>query len=190
MEEGCEGEKMTNIIIIHGAFGNPNENWFPWLKNELEKLNNSVFVPEFPTPKGQTLENWLKVFKKYESHLNEQSLVIGHSLGTAFLLNVLESINKPIKAAFFIAGFIGPLNNPTFDDINKTFTEKSFNWDRILENCKKFYVFHSDNDPYVPLKKAEELAKHLNTKVIIVKDSGHFNDKKFDILLERIKIEI
>lgn len=41
---------MANVIIIHGAYGNPEENWFPWLKKELEKLDCRVFVPKFPTP--------------------------------------------------------------------------------------------------------------------------------------------
>ncbi len=186
--------KMNNIFIIHGAYGHPQENWFPWLKSKLEKLGCRVFVPKFPTPKNQTLEKWLKIFEKYKQYLNENSILIGHSLGPAFLLNVLEKLNKPVKAAFFVSGFAGLLGNPGFDKINKTFVDKSFNWKRIKQNCKKFYVFHSDNDPYVPLKKAQELAKNLDVSVILVKNAGHFNEKagytKFELLLEKIKNEL
>ena len=183
---------MTNIFIIHGAYGNPEENWFPWLKSELKKLGCRVFVPKFPTPENQSLENWLKVFEDYKQYLNKNSIVVGHSLGPAFLLNILEQLNKPIKAAFFVSGFVGLLGNPEFDNINKTFVDKRFDWQKIKQNCKKFYVFHSDNDPYVPLEQAEKLAKNLGVNVILVKNAGHFNEKagytKFDLILEKIKL--
>jgi hypothetical protein len=41
---------MRNIFIIHGSYGYPEENWFPWLKKELSKLGHRVFVPKFPIP--------------------------------------------------------------------------------------------------------------------------------------------
>ena len=41
---------MANIFIIHGTEGYPEENWFPWLKKELEQKGHIVFVPQFPTP--------------------------------------------------------------------------------------------------------------------------------------------
>jgi len=185
---------MTNIFVIHGAYGDPEENWFPWLKSELEKLGCKVFVPKFPTPENQSLENWLKVFEDYKQYLDENSIVVGHSLGPAFLLNILEKLDKPIKAAFFVSGFVGLLGNPDFDNINKSFVDKSFNWQKIKQNCKKFYIFHSDNDPYVPLEKAKELAKNLDVDVILVKNAGHFNEKagytKFELLLKKIKNEL
>lgn len=181
----------NNIFIIHGAYGHPGENWFPWLKSELGKIGCSVFVPRFPTPEGQTLESWLKIFGGYEKYMNKDSLVVGHSLGVPFLLSVLE--RKPAKAAFFVAGFASLLGN-RFDDVNKTFVEKDFNWNVIRKNCRKFYIFHSDNDPYVPLEKAEKLAKNLGTGIMLVKNAGHFNEKagytRFDLLLERIKNEL
>ena len=118
---------MTNIFIIHGTYGNPEENWFPWLKSELEELYCKVFVPKFPTPENQSLKNWLKVFEYYKQYLNENSIVISHSLGPVFLLNVLEKLEKPIKTAFFVSGFLDPLSNLDFDNINKSFIEKSFN---------------------------------------------------------------
>lgn len=182
---------MVNVFIIHGAYGNPEENWFSWLKEKLEKLDCRVFVPKFPTPDNQSLENWTKVFEDYRPYLDENSIVIGHSLGPAFLLNVLESLERPIKAAFFVSGFTGLLGNPDFDSINKSFVQKNFEWKKIKQNCPNFFIFHSDNDPNVPLEKAEELAKNLETDVTIVKNAGHFNEdagySKFNLILENIK---
>ena len=179
---------MKTAFIIHGAYGNPKENWIPWLKNELEKQDYKVYVPKFPTPRKQTLNNWLKVFKKYEKYADEDSILIGHSLGVTFILTLLEKIK--IKSAYLVAGFISPLNNPQFDRINRTFINKKFNWRKIRRNCNKFYLFHSDNDPYVPLEKAEEIAKKLKIRIIIVKNAGHFNKDsgyiKFPELLKKI----
>ena len=186
---------MTNVFIIHGAYGNPSENWMPWLKKELGKMGCAVFAPKFPTPENQSLESWLEVFSNYERRLDGDSIVVGHSLGVAFLLNVLEKMEKePIKAAFFVAGFTGALNDPRFDMINKTFTDRRFDWKEIRKHCRKFFVFSSDNDPYVPPLKGKELAKNLGAEMIVVKNAGHFNEKsgyvKFELLLDKIKKEI
>jgi Predicted esterase of the alpha/beta hydrolase fold len=182
--------KKLNVFIIHGSYGHPKENWIPWLKSELEKQGYQVFVPKFPTPKNQSLKNWLKVFERYKKHINKKTIFVGHSIGVAFLLRVIEGLDKPIKAAYLISGFIELLGNPVFDDINKTFVEKKFDWRKIKTNCQKFYLFHSDNDPYVPLEKAQKLAKKLGEKIILVKNAGHFNEKagykKFELLLEKI----
>lgn len=184
---------MANIFLIHGSYGNPEENWFPWLKLELEKLGNSVFVPQFPVAPDQSLENWLETFGDYAQYLDRNSIMIGHSLGPAFVLSVLEKINQPIKAAFFVSGFLGKIDNPTYDEVNKTFM-KEFDWQKIKENCKKFYIFHSDNDPYVRIEKAKELSKKLDTEIILIKGGGHLNEKagykRFDLLLEKVKNEL
>jgi len=73
---------MINVVIIHGSYEYPKENWFPWLKKELEKLHCRVFVPKFPTPENQTLENWFRIFENYEKYLNEDTVVVGHSIQT------------------------------------------------------------------------------------------------------------
>ncbi len=179
---------MTNVFIIHGSYGHPNENWFPWLRSELEKLDCKVFTPKFPTPDNQSIKSWLKTFEDYKKHMDENSIVIGHSLGPAFLMSIIEKLDKPIKAAFFVSGFLKLKNNL---EINKSFTDRNFNWKKIRNNCKGFYVFHSDNDPHIPLNKAQKLAKNLGVDLIIVKGAGHFNEKtgytRFDLLLEKIK---
>ncbi|MBI2134799.1 serine hydrolase family protein [Candidatus Woesearchaeota archaeon] len=183
---------MSSVaIIIHGSYGNPNENWFPWLKEELKKLSYEVFVPEFPTPKSQKLESWMGIFDKYMGKLNENSILIGHSIGCAFILSVLEKLNVKIKASFLVAGFLGPLGSDFYDSISKTFAQKDFDWEKIKNNCDKFFVYQADNDPHIPLEKGQEMAKNLDSQLIIVKNAGHFNEKsgykKFGLLLKDIK---
>ncbi|MFH1307500.1 MAG: alpha/beta hydrolase [archaeon] len=180
-----------NVIMIHGSYGNPEENWFPWLKKELEKIGCKVFIPKFPTPKNQSLNNWMKVLESYKQYLDESSIIIGHSLGPAFILTVLEKLDKRIKASFFVAGFVSWLGNEDFDKINKTFVNKKFEWDKIKKNCGKFILYSSDNDPYVPLKKSQEIADKVGVSINIIRGAGHFNKNsrytKFNKLLEDIK---
>ncbi len=185
---------MPNIFIIHGAYGSPKENWIPWLKAELEKMACRVFVPQFPTPEGQSLESWMNVFDKYRPFLEKSSVLVGHSIGVAFLLNLIEGLDRPIKAAFFVSGFATLLNNPAYDGINRTFVDRQFDWARIRQNCGKFYLIHSDDDPFVPLQKARELANNLGVAPFILRYGGHFNERsgytRFDLLLQKINGEL
>ena len=59
---------MTNVFIFHGVGGHPEENWFPWLSKKLEALGCKVFIPQFPTPENQTLDNWLKILDNYKEY--------------------------------------------------------------------------------------------------------------------------
>lgn len=178
---------MSTIFIIHGVEGHPQENWFPWLKAELEKCGHKILVPQFPTPEGQTLENWLATLKHYEADITPETILVGHSLGGAFALNIAE--RYAIRATFLVASVFGPVFE-AFDEGMKTFAQRDFNWPLILKNCPHFEIFQSDNDPYIKLEVAKNLSGHLNTPVTLIPGAGHFNQssgyKEFPLLLERI----
>ena len=185
---------MVNVFIIHGTEGSPEGNWFPWLKTELEKLGCKVFVPKFPTPENQSLSTWLKTFEEYKHFVDENTIFVGHRLGPAFILSVIESLKKPVKAAFLVAGFLGLIGNEYYDSLIKSFTTRKFDWSKIRKNCRSFYTISSDNDPYVSLEKGRELAKNIGAEIIMVKNGGHLNKEsgytKFTLLLEKIKEEL
>ena len=100
--------------------------------------------------------------------------MIGHSLGGIFLLRVLEKLEKPVRAAFFVGTPVGvrPIQNW---DSDEKFSGFDFNWDKIKRNARDFVVYHSDTDPYVGLGNGEKLAKELGVDLTFIPNAGHFN---------------
>lgn len=183
---------MSTFFIFHGTGGYPEENWFPWMKRELEARGHRVFVPQFPTPENQTPEAWFEVFNRYKNEVDEDTTLIGHSLGGTFLFLVLEQLERPLKAAFIVAAPTGilPIKNYATD---KPFLEKPFDWAKIRANARRFFVFQSDNDPFMTPLNGQDSAKNLHTELITVPGAGHFNTAagytRFDLLLEKIEVD-
>ncbi len=181
----------TTVFIFHGTEGHPQENWFPWLKQNLEEQNCNVIVPQFPTPPvvPAKVSEWFDVLKNYEKFIDENTVIVGHSLGGVFTLRVLETLKQPIKAAVFVGAPVGvrPILNY---DRDSSFSGFGFNWPVIKNNATQFAVYQSDDDPYVDLGNGKELAKQLGVELIFIPHAGHFNARagytKFEALLERV----
>ena len=178
------------VFIFHGAFGNPAENWIPWLKGVLEEKGAEVVVPAFPTPEGQSLSSWEKVFTPYLRSIDSDTLLVGHSLGATLILRILEKLNQPIAGAFLIAPVTGGLGNPEFDQINQTFWAGGFDYQKIKEGAKELFVYHSDSDPYVPINPVANMASQIGAKFQNIPEAGHFNEDagytKFELLRDDI----
>ena len=178
-------------FIFHGTEGYPEENWFPWLKLKLEEVGYQVFVPQFPTPPiiAAKSAEWFEVFKGYEGEINEETIIIGHSLGGIFALRVLEGLPHPVRAAAFVGAPIGVLPIANYER-DASFSGFKFNWKAIKANAQDFIVFQSDNDPYVGLGNGQELAKNLGVELSFVPNAGHFNKAagytEFQALLDKL----
>ena len=68
---------MKRVFIVHRWEGMSQDDWYPWLKTELEKLGYEVIVPQFPTPKNQSLGGWLKIFESYKESYTNNTILIG-----------------------------------------------------------------------------------------------------------------
>lgn len=183
---------MRNVLIFHGTEGYPEENWFPWLKEELENRGHKVHVPHFPSPPvvPASLEEWLKVLEDYQQFIDEESVIVGHSLGGVFTLKILEDLPHKVHTAVFTGTPVGvrPILNY---DRDSAFNSFDFDWDSIKTKADNFIVFQSDDDPYVSLGNGEELAKQLGVELSFIPNAGHFNAKagytKFNDLLEKLE---
>ena len=172
---------MATIFIIHGSYGNPQENWFPWLKKQLEKDGHRVFVPQFPVPDvqdsaygGHDLSAWQRTLHEYDQYVTEETIFVAHSRGCVFLYRVLEELKKPVRAVFFVAPWARyrwyPKNWKTPDSFHKT----SFDWEKIKRGSRHFDVYQSTNDE-IPVSEGKEISRTLGATLHIVTKAGHFN---------------
>jgi len=182
----------NNVFIFHGTEGYPEENWFPWMKEKLEAKGCKVIVPQFPTPPivPAKISEWFDVLKKYEKDINEDTILIGHSLGGIFTLRILEKLEHSVKAVFLIGTPIG-IQPITFYDRDVSFCGFDFDWQTIKTKARHFDVFQSDNDPFVSFGNGEQLAKELGVELTFIPNAGHFNKEagylSFPDLLTKIE---
>jgi uncharacterized protein len=185
---------IKQAFIIHGSNGSPEGHWLGWLAGELKRSGYMVIAPQFPIGKQkQFLKKWLATLEPFKEALNG-AIIIGHSLGVPFILNVLSLWDVKLEAAFLVSGFTGclaPEVKATEYNIDD-FSCRPFDWNLIRSRSKQFEVFHSDNDPYIPLKNAEEYAEKLGTIPFIIKGGAHITIdegfSEFPFLLQRILI--
>ena len=168
---------MKRVILVHGWGGNPKEPWFVWIKKELEKRNFKVIIPKMPNSDYPKIKLWVNHLKKVIKNPDENTYLIGHSIGCQTVLRYLEKINKKIGGCILVAGFFDLKNLETVEvkKIAKPWLKNDINFNKIKRNTKKFVAIFSDNDPFVSLDNAKTFRNKLNAKIIIEHNQGHFD---------------
>jgi predicted alpha/beta hydrolase family esterase len=173
------GRPKIRVTVLHGAHGGPDTNWFPWLHAALEAEGVAVLRPRFPTPQGQSLTAWLDAYDRAVKPLPVlPTILVGHSLGAAFALRLVERAVEPVAGLLLAAGFVGPLGLPDYDAINHSFFADPFDWGGI--RARKGQVcrcWAGADDPYVPLPRSQSVADHLEAPLEVLPGGGHLNSE-------------
>lgn len=198
-------------VIFHGSYGLADNHWFPDIKKNLESHGQQVYTPQFPvenwdevtklgpnqTLVNQSLTSWFKVFDRLNAKISTKDKLcfIGHSLGSLFILHLVNKYNIRLDSAIFVAPFLRKLNQSwQIDKVNETFYKTNFNFNKLRRHISLSYVIHSDNDPYVDREYSEEFAERLDSKLILIHQGGHLNSESgwlefpllFDLCKERL----
>ena len=160
---------MKKALILHSWFSNPNSNWYPWLKNELEMKGYEVWVPELPTmPTDKPdMEPMLK-FILEKNFVDIDTIVIGHSLGSVLAMRLAERIGFK-KGILFAAWDYNDLTPE-----HQSFWQTMMDHKKILNNVSEWVFPLSENDPYVTKYIAHEVIARLGGKAVDVGSRGHF----------------
>jgi len=168
------------VLIIHGVESNSREHWFLEEKVRLEKLGYEVTVPDMPNSFHPKKEEWVRVIEDFNP--DENSILIGHSLGGTAILSYLEKATKKVSKCIFIATPIRKLGNKETEN----FFEPDFNWEKIKKSAEKFVVINQTEDPWVNPQHGKDLAKYLGVNLILIGGNNHFDKIDFSLLEKNI----
>lgn len=170
---------MKNVFIIHSYNGDTEYSFAPSIKILCEKNNINYYFPKFPIIQEATYESWENVLNEYRTKrfLNENSIVISHSLGTLFIPKYLARNNIKIDTYVSVAGFLNYKGREDLENIMKRFFPSQEEFEKCQTLVNNIYSIYSDNDEMNPIKNLEDYADSLIAKKILIKNAGHFNPK-------------
>ncbi len=163
---------MKKALILHGTDGNSQENWFPWLKAQLEKDGYQVWCPDLPHAEKPNCERYNSfIIENNDFDIDGETILIGHSSGAVAILGLLEALPETIKvqACYLVGSFTNDLG---WDALQDLFL-KPFNFDLIKRKSRLWYFIHSDNDPFCPLTQAQELHDKIGGDLLVLPGQQH-----------------
>ena len=165
--------KKSKVLFLQSWYSKVTDNWYPWLKKELEKKGYTTYFPDIPEMR-KDVPDMSKILKYLESLnlIDKDTIIIGHSLGNLLAMRLAEKFQY--KQIILVSAW-------DYDDLcdgHKLFWKTRINHQKIKEHVKNITVIHSDNDPYYTAIAAEDTSKRLNAKYILIKGGGHFGSKE------------
>ncbi len=185
-----------NCIIIHGCPSNEkkamnietrtyDKHWIPWVKKALILRGIETYTPLMPEPWKPDYSKFKKEFDKCE--IREDTILIGHSCGCAFLVRWLGETKQKIKKLILVAPWKIPDKN---DKFRKAFYE--YPVDKTISSRVKEIVMFTANDEEEDGKNSLKIFHDaLGGKIIEIKGYGHYTlddmrTKEFPELIKEI----
>lgn len=166
---------MNQLVLLHGDHASSQDNWLPYVAEEMSDRGWEVISPDIPDSDELDLKRWLK-FVSGEVKLTKDTVLVGHSSACPLIMSMLEKSRVRIKKAVLVAGFIEDIGFGV-DPI----LQKKYNWKKIKNNCEEFYFVNSDNDPYkCNDKQGRAMRDELGGTQIIITDGMHFGTDEYD----------
>ncbi len=195
----------TQVVVVHGGdtFETYDE-YISFLKSyeiDLDDLRKEgwkhslgkklgskfeVLLPEMPNKSNAKYLEWKIWFDKIVPLLQDNLILIGHSLGGIFLAKYLSENNFPKK----ILGTL--LVAPPFDAKDSDYTLADFilskDLSRFEEQGGAIKIYHSKDDYVVPFADLEKYKKALpSASTSVFENYGHFGVAEFPEIVEEIK---
>jgi hypothetical protein len=197
---------QTQVIVIHGGDTfETYEDYFNHLKNyQIESLdyfrrkdwktslqerlggNFEVIAPQMPNRKNARYDEWKVWFEKIIPLLNDEIILVGHSMGGIFLAKYLSENNFP-KKILSLHLVSAPYDTETITEPLGDFEIKS-PVNNLAKYTDKIFLYQSKDDRVVPFADVEKYQRDLpKAELTTFEDRGHLNQEEFPELVERIK---
>ncbi len=199
-------DKRQQIVVIHGGSTFDSSETYSyfldsfvvnldrlryqrdWKETLQEELGSAfdVLLPKMPNNTNAQYMEWKKMFEKIMDKVDENVVLIGHSLGALFLTKYLSenSLSKKVRSVFLVAA--------PFDDQSRE-SLGSFGIDvskvgNIQEKVGSIFLYFSKDDPAVSFSEADKYAQKLPQATLRTLDGrGHFRQEQFPELVRDLQ---
>lgn len=168
-----------NCIIVHGCPGSPDgerdvetrsydKHWMPWVRDRLLERNMATLAPIMPHPWAPEYARYKREFEKYP--VSEQTILIGHSCGCAFLVRWLGDTRQEIDTLVLVAPWKIPRAGCPY---RKAFYEFPIDT-TIALRVRRIIMFTSDTEMEDGKRSLALYRAALGGEIVDLPNRGHY----------------
>ena len=171
---------MNKIYIVHCWDGSKDDGWYPWLDENLSNENNKVFRFNMPNTANPKIDEWVSFLDQQIDNLDENTYLVGHSIGCQTILRYLESKDvTKIGGILLVAPWLDLLDyaiedEESYDTAMPWLTEK-IDFEKVKKFTNNIHCIFSDNDYFVSIDQKEKFERLLDAKTLVVSGKGHIS---------------
>ncbi len=184
-----------NYVILHGYTGRNGKNFIPWLKHELEQRGAKVQAPQLPNTDNPTEVEQVQYVLDHVQ-FDENTVLIGHSLGGLVAMRVLEKLPHKIHHLMLVAPAVLRQFYQGSDDIDTKTGERKrfidhfsydFDFDKISSQAVHKTILQDNNDSESRKPSMQYIADNIGATLYkTVANKRHFVAEQEPFILEKL----
>jgi len=187
---------VKRALIIHGFTETPSQYWYAEEVKFLESLGYEATAPQMPHRFTPLENSWLKVIEDFAP--DEETVLIGHSLGGNIILEFLEKTGQRVDKLILAGTPIRHSEKLKIGDQNsfKLYREaiaieclldlcgyeEIYDWEKIKDSVNTVHLVYKKDDVLVPLDDGKILAQRLDGVLQILEGHDHVNYVEMNVL--------
>ena len=184
-----------NYVILHGYTGRNDKNFIPWLKHELQQRGAKVQAPQLPNTDNPTEVEQVQYVLDHVQ-FDENTVLIGHSLGGLVAMRVLEKLPHKIHHLMLVAPAVLRQFYQGSDDIDTKTGERKrfidhfsydFDFDKISSQAVHKTILQDNNDSKSRKPSMQYIADNIGATLYkTVANKRHFVAEQEPFILEKL----
>ncbi len=194
--EGCEfsllKESQKTVLILHGLWDTWGAHWATPLSHTLKQAGYNVHMPDISYESGD-LDLCLWELEKYRSSIDENSIIIGHSMGSHLGLKFIETLDTKVDMFVSVAWIFEWMsthkahkNSPNIKNLEDVFIglmDTEIDYKKVRKNIKKSVLYTSDEDDLIETNEQKTFFQENNLldKYVVLPWKNHFSTSRWNI---------
>jgi len=178
--ETAKKENTSNIFVLHSLNGDTLKMWGNDVKQTFSEKELDVYLPEFPIRENSNYEKFKEILEFYINNgtLNENSIVVAHSIGNPYFIRFCQELNFTPKAYIAVApGAVYDYPSSRNDyivEVNKQAYLKQDSLGYVKNNIETKYCLYSDEDDN-NTEKFTRFIEDTGAEAVYLKYYNHFD---------------